>query len=166
MSTSTHVPVFEQLRAHPERCFRALDAAHDLPWIDYASIRPFELDPSKIRDGLDRANEHLPLLAWEAQVVFGDRNEHRERLLLLVDVLVRHDPRHALCWPSLRAQVRMTQGCPTWLAVALTHADQLEPLRRAFDHEPTLLPVVIDAEGALLAKPIKPPARPPMPLLV
>jgi hypothetical protein len=155
----------EILRERPEPCFRALDAAHSIPWIEYESITAMDLDAAGLADGLDRGGEFPALLAWHAQISIPDEGV-RGRFALLVDVLPRLDPLHVRTWPSTRARVRSIEGCPTWLVVVLPDLALLDSVQRAFTHEPTLLPIVMDGQGKLLAKPTRTPPVLPSPLLL
>jgi hypothetical protein len=142
--------ITQSLRQHPRPLIDALVAAYELPAFDPASIRPWALERP------DPVGVAPPSLGWHVDLI----EPAGAAFVLLVDVVSRLDPERVWTWLLWRTQARAEAGCPAWLMVCPTHDAVLTAIRKAFDHEPANLPMLITPDAKILALPSRPAPRP------
>jgi hypothetical protein len=103
-----------------------------------------------------------PQLGWHVDIV----DPAGAGFVLLVDVVTRPSPEQVWMWLLWRTHVRSENGCPTWLMVCPTDEAALTAIRKAFDHEPANIPMLITPDAKILALPSRPAPRPPIPFHV
>jgi hypothetical protein len=141
-------------RQSPRPLIDAVVAACDIPEINPGSIRPYpfeDLDP-----GVSKAMGSM--LGW--QIDLSDRSTRSFALLL--DVATHLEPEQVWNWQLWRTRVRLDARSPAWLAVCVTHEQVLTAIRKAFDHEPANLPILVTPDAKVLAVPSRPAPRPPV----
>jgi hypothetical protein len=142
----------------PRPLIDAVVAACDIPEIDHASIRPYpfeRLDPN-VREAMG------PLLGWEVDLA-GPMHHH---FALLLDVATTVDEARMWQWQLWRTEARTGTFGPAWLAVCVIDEIVLGAIRRAFDHEPANLPILVTPDAEVLAVPRRPAPRPPSALFI
>ncbi len=140
-------------RQSPRPLIDAVVAACDIPTIDPASIRPYpfeRLDPT-IRKAMGS------MLGWQINLLHPTR-----RFALLLDVATHLDEERVWNWQLWRAYVRRDTACPAWLAVCVSNEAALDAIRKAFDHEPANLPILVTPDSKVLTVPSRPAPRPPI----
>jgi hypothetical protein len=136
--------LLESFRTNPRPLFDTLAGVYDgIPPIDPASIRPRSLDAS------GRPN---PPLSWDVEV----QSARRRGFVLIADVATQFDVERVWLWPIWRTAARAELGCPAWLMVCVPDQAVADQILRAFDHERAALPLLIDPDAKLLAKPSVP----------
>jgi hypothetical protein len=139
--------LIESFRSTPRPLFDTLAGTYDaIPPIDLASIRPRPLDGE---------GPHPPL-TWEVEV----KSARRRGFVLIADVATEFDLERIWLWPIWRAAARADLGCPAWIMVCVPDPAVADQILRAFDHERAALPLLVDPDAKLLAKPSIPAPRP------
>lgn len=140
--------LLESFRNNPRPLFATLAGTYDwIPDIDPASIRRREPDTEGYCN---------PPLTWEVEVSL-----HPQRgFALIADVATHFDPQRVSLWPIWRTAARADIGCPAWVMVCVPDPAVADQILRAFDHERAALPLLINPDFELLAKPSVPAPRP------
>jgi hypothetical protein len=142
----------QSFRQHPRPLIDTLAATYELPEFDPASLRPWK---PAWRPPVE-ATRPCPPLAWRVDLI----EPAGTGFVLLVDVVTRMDPHLAWDWLLWRTNVRAESACPTWLMVCPTDEPTLVAIRKAFDHEPANMPVLITPDARVLALPSRPAPKP------
>lgn len=145
--------IVRSLRQNPRPLIDTLVAANDVPEFAPASIRPFALtSPYEVDNGPQP-------LAWRVDLI----NPVGTGFVVLVDVITRLDPEHVWSWLLWRTHARAETACPAWMMVCVMDDGVLTAIRKAFDHEPANMPMLITPDAKILALPSRPAPRPPIP---
>ncbi|MFV8756071.1 hypothetical protein ACNOYE_36430 [Nannocystaceae bacterium ST9] len=151
--------ILQSFRSNPRPLIDTLVVANDVPEIDPASIRPY---PFCDVDPIAATTNGPPPLAWQVDLV----KPVGVHFIALVDVVSHLDPERVWMWLLWRTLARANSGCPAWMMVCPTNDAVLAAIRRAFDHEPANLPMLITPDAKVVALPRRPAPRPPTPLFV
>jgi hypothetical protein len=150
---SVELELTRSFRNSPHPLIDAVVAACDIPKINPASIRPYSFE----RFDAAARKAMAPMLGWE----IGLANPMHRHWTLLLDVATTLDEARMWNWQLWRAQVRLDTVSPAWLAVCVTNEAVLTGIRKAFDHEPADLPILVTPDAKVLAVPGRPAPRPP-----
>jgi hypothetical protein len=139
-------------RNSPRPLIEAVVEACDIPEINPESIRPysFEYFSAAERRAIG------PLIGWE----IGLANRLYRHWALLLDVVTSLDEERMWKWQLWRAEVRSDTLSPVWLAVCPANEAVLMGIRRAFEHEPNNLPILVTPDAKVLDVPRRPAPRP------
>lgn len=139
-------------RNSPRPLIDAVVIACDIPPIEPTGIRPYSfdrLDPAT-------AKQMGGMLGWQVDL----RPPMPHHFVLLLDVVTALDEERMWNWQLWRTRVRADAVCPAWLAVCVANEGVLTAIRKAFDHEPTNLPILITPDAKVLDVPRRPAPRP------
>lgn len=142
----------------PRPLIDAVVVACGLPPINHASIRPYSFE--RVEPDIRRAMQGV--LGWEVDLA----TEIHRHFTLLLDVATVLDEERMWNWPLWRTDVRAATVSPAWLAVCVTNEVVLAGIRKAFDHEPANLPILVTPDAKVLAVPRRPAPRPPAALYI
>lgn len=146
--------LIRSFRQSPRPLIDAIVAACEIPEIDPARIAPYpfdQLDP-------DVREQMGSLLGWNVTL----RDQYCRSFALLLDVATHLEPERVWDWQLWRTRIRLDAHSPAWLAVCVTHEQVLTAIRKAFDHDPANLPILVTPDAKVLAVPSRPAPRPPI----
>jgi hypothetical protein len=145
-------PIIQSFRKNPRPLIDALVAANDVPAFDPASIRPYAL---ACPDPVDVGSQPL---GWQVDLI----KPVGTGFVLLVDVITQLSPERVWTWLLWRTHARFDAAAPAWLMVCVTDDAVLTAVRKAFDHEPANMPMLISPDAEILALPSRPAPRAPV----
>ena len=134
-------------RKSPRPLIDAVVDACEIPEINPASVRKFRFPP---------------ILGWQV----GLADPMHRHFVLLLDIATTLDEERVWQWQLWRTEARAQTLSPAWLAVCVIDESVLAGIRKAFDHDPANLPILVTPDAKVLAIPSRPPPRPPVPLFV